>query len=153
MHMPDMHGGWLGTDDRRKWQQGERQEHLSDEVGRGADNEGHHEDVLVLLVGAEEHCDAVLAVPGLPHLHVQPRGVRLCTIYAGHSLTRCRHCKEVDPNDQQATLVSVLHSKMPQPRIRKMSCSGKSAVTACCPVLGHCRQVVTVSCASRPSHH
>ena len=75
-----MQGGWLGTEHGQKWQQEGRQEHLSDEVGRGADNEGYHDNVLVLLVGAEEHCDAILAVPGLPHLHVQPRGVRLCMI-------------------------------------------------------------------------
>ena len=53
--------------------------YLCDQIGRCAHNEGDHEHVPVLLVGSEEHGDAILAVPGLPHLHVQPVSMRLCT--------------------------------------------------------------------------
>lgn len=40
--------------------------HLGHKAGWRVDDEGDHDDVLVLLTGAKEDCDAVVAVPGLP---------------------------------------------------------------------------------------
>jgi hypothetical protein len=54
--------------------------HLGHKAGWRVDDKGDHDDVLVLLTGAKEDCDAVVAVPGLPQSHVHAGRVCFCMV-------------------------------------------------------------------------